>query len=646
MKAAIDCDMGAVRRKSTMLTIVVQGTMLLSLSTLITCDEDARKEQFNKIGFAYFECMMLLRNATPPDDGGVYCEPLWDNIMCWPNFTRAGETVKQNCAGYVKKFNPSEMAERYCLKDGTWMRHPDKGINNTWTNYLYCHESDLPQILEANMPIIVKISTIGYSLSLTFLIIATAVMVFFRRLHCQRNTIHINLFTSFMLRAIISLLRNGLLVQGFALPRDVIFRLNGEMILKEGMHWECKLLNTLWQYSLGANYMWIFVEGLYLHTLVFFAVFSQSKKFFKLYIVIGWVFPLFFLIIWVILRIHKDNTFCWNTHDKGFYWVLDTPICTSIVINFFFFLNIIRMLFTKIRSTITRDPGRYRKLAKSTLVLIPLFGVYYIYFIAINYHPDMDVGVIHLYMEMTLNSFQGTVVAFLFCFLNGEVRAEVLKKWNRHWLRRQSIVSGRSSRAFSTTSFYIGRERQSVSQGVPLTELLPKDPIGTPPHSPLNNNNAPMFHKVASMPKMPLTSMLASKPLPRVASSPKVTFSCSESVADTGLSLSVTSLGGGSSSKTKNGILSNGVVVSKIDETTSLLMNGTVANGDVVSVPDTQFSRPSGKGRDIRSLKSRGVAEEGLPALSHVSSVNVLPPLLDVEEDVAETVHMLSLPTV
>jgi hypothetical protein len=49
----------------------------------------------------------------------------------------------------------------------------------------------------------------------------------------------------------------------------------------------------------------------------------------------------------------------------------------------------------------------FRKLAKSTLVLIPLFGVHYIVFIWIE--PDQvseDLQMAWLYFEMTFNSFQ------------------------------------------------------------------------------------------------------------------------------------------------------------------------------------------------------------------------------------------------
>ncbi|KAI8774881.1 secretin receptor, partial [Biomphalaria glabrata] len=327
---------------------------------------------------------------------------------------------------------------------------------------------------------------------------------------------------------------------------------------------------------------------------------------------------------------------CWNTHDFGYYWILNAPIVISIIINFIFFLNIIRMLFTKIRNTNSGDPGRYKKLAKSTLVLIPLFGVYYIYFIIVTYHKDYHFSVIHLYMEMTLNSFQGTVIAFLFCFLNGEVRAEIMKKWNRHWLRRQSVVSSRSSRAFSTTSFYIGRDRASVSQGPGLPDILSRDGFAlTPPSSPPPNNNASKVHKVASMPKMPFWSTSLPKPIPRVASSPKVTFSCSEFITDNA-NLSV----GGSSPKMKNGILTNGVTRgnSDEDEKKTLLTNGS---------PPSRKDSIDSNGHRVQKVREpvspmlRGGNSEGSPHMSHVCSAPVLPPLLDEDEENSETTQML-----
>ena len=48
----------------------------------------------------------------------------------------------------------------------------------------------------------------------------------------------------------------------------------------------------------------------------------------------------------------------------------------------------------------------YRKLAKSTLVLIPLFGVHYIVFIGLPDDVDETTELVKLYWEMFFNSFQ------------------------------------------------------------------------------------------------------------------------------------------------------------------------------------------------------------------------------------------------
>ena len=62
-----------------------------------------------------------------------------------------------------------------------------------------------------------------------------------------------------------------------------------------------------------------------------------------------------------------------------------------------------------------------RKLAKSTLILIPLFAVYYMGFIWLPDHISPASDLFKLYVEMLFNSFQGFLVALLFCFLNAEV---------------------------------------------------------------------------------------------------------------------------------------------------------------------------------------------------------------------------------
>ncbi|KAK7110668.1 secretin receptor-like [Littorina saxatilis] len=435
-------------------------------------------EQRVHLHLARLQCNKTMSNSTQPDDG-VYCDPVFDNILCWP-YTPAGIVASMPCPAFIIHFNPMERATRVCQEDGRWGPPPSdvnrsvstKGQQMGWTNFSACPMQPttplmprfVPAIIQEHMPVVKQISTVGYSMSLVLLVVATSIMVKFKRLHCQRNVVHINLFVTFVVKSIICLLRDSLLVQDLGFEKDVQYDEDGKIEFNpNGPHWECKLLFTLFYWSLCSNYMWIFVEGLYLHALIFFAFFDQ-KTIFKWYIIFGWVTPVLVIIPWVFVRIFLNNTLCWNTHERGFYWMLNGFIIISICINFFFFLNIIRVLFTKLRATTTDDSQRYKQFAKSTLVLIPLFGVYYIFFIIMNSqsHSDPGLEIVLVYSEMILNSFQGTVVAILFCFTNGEVRQELIKRWQRQMLRRQSVVSLRSSRAMSTTSFFF-KERTSIS---------------------------------------------------------------------------------------------------------------------------------------------------------------------------------------
>ncbi|XP_064614116.1 parathyroid hormone/parathyroid hormone-related peptide receptor-like [Liolophura sinensis] len=430
----------------------------------------SREEQTNRLLNAQFECHKQLISVPYPRRG-EYCNRTWDNIMCWME-TPVGTVAKQHCPSYVSGFDTTEFATRECLADGTWYVHPEH--NGSWTNYSACKKETylqsvprgtVPPLVAHHLPYIRLLSNVGYGVSLGALILAVIIMLLCRRLRSKSNVLHVNLFLAFILRAGTCLLRETLLVQGLALPGDFQRLDNGELkFIEEGTHWECKLLFTVFHYSLGTSYMWIFAEGIYLHMLVYNTLWTERHGV-KPYIVFGWASPLLFLCPWVVVRALCDNALCWNTHPTPeFYWIMKGPIVASIVINFVFFMDIVRIL--TIRASRRQDENRYRKLAKFTLVLIPLFGVMYIIFVA--FPPDLpeETETPYLYAEMFINSFQGFLLALLFCFLNEEVHLELKKIWTRHKMRRRdSYLLTRSFVVSSTVHASSRRKGSALRQG-------------------------------------------------------------------------------------------------------------------------------------------------------------------------------------
>ncbi|XP_075862352.1 vasoactive intestinal polypeptide receptor 2 [Microcebus murinus] len=382
------------------------------------------------------KCAELLRSQTEKHRA---CSGVWDNITCWRP-ADVGETVTVPCPKVFSNFySKAGNISKNCTSDGWSAMFPDFVDA--------CGYGDLEDESKVTFYVLVKaVYTLGYSVSLMSLATGSIILCVFRKLHCTRNYIHLNLFLSFILRAVSVLVKD-----------DVLFSSSGTLhCLDQPSSWVgCKLSLVFFQYCIMANFYWLLAEGLYLHTLLV-AMVSPGRCFLA-YLLLGWGIPTVCVAAWAVARLHLEDTGCWDTNDHSVpWWLIRIPILISILVNFVLFVSIIRILLQKLTSPDVggNDQSQYKRLAKSTLLLIPLFGVHYVVFAV----SPVAGSRYQILFELCLGSFQGLVVAVLYCFLNSEVQCELKRKW-RKWRGRCLAPSvGRDYRIYSTSTSRHGSE--------------------------------------------------------------------------------------------------------------------------------------------------------------------------------------------
>lgn len=396
------------------------------------------------------------QQQLPPDIAvAVQCPAVWDAVRCWPA-TPAGRTAWQPCPDYIHNFNHSAEASRQCSSSGTWGGGAEAN-DSLWTysNYSQClitqeTSTNATTHMDLWVPVVKKVAQVGYSVSLFTLVVAFIILLSIKKLRCPRNNLHLHLFASFMLRAAMCLLKDVLFVQGLGLPADL--QLIGDTVefIPGRSNWECKLIVSLWQYSIMANFSWILMEGLYLHNLIFLALFSDNSAI-TLYVCLGWGLPACVVLPWVIGRRYLDDHYCWNVHaHDAIYYVVRIPTIITVFVSFALFVNIARVLLIKMQASVQvqRRSMRYKRWARSTMVLVPLFGTQYalslVFQAGVGHHEILEI--IWIGVDQTFASFQGCLVALLYCLMTREVRVEVRRRWQStrtFWGGRRSGSSRR-----------------------------------------------------------------------------------------------------------------------------------------------------------------------------------------------------------
>ncbi|KAF7272188.1 parathyroid hormone/parathyroid hormone-related peptide receptor-like [Rhynchophorus ferrugineus] len=390
-------------------------------------------------------------------DGIAGCGKVFDGLYCWPP-AQPGTVAVQSCNNkLIKAVNKTGLATKQCTENGTWYVREDLGT--PWTNLTQCGSiyiiddfDDDSNFYDKWLPIIKNTAYLGYSVSMLSLVISLIIFINIKRLHCERNKLHMHLFISYILRASSFVLKDMLFVEGAALFSDVEY-INDEII--PTYTWSCKLFISVRYYLIICNYAFMLMEGLYLHNLIFLNLFSESHGT-TIYCFLGWVTPLFFIVPWILLRLFFEDTLCWTQNEqKLIKLLLEIPVRISVMVNFILFTLIVRVLVLKIHFTSTfiqQKKIKYRKLLKSTLILIPLYGIpYTISFILSFYAYDNRIlEIFWVFFDQAFASFQGCFAALVYCLFNSEVQSEIKRKYSYIYSHRDQEF--RRSRTISSNT--------------------------------------------------------------------------------------------------------------------------------------------------------------------------------------------------
>nr|XP_060642232.1 glucagon receptor-like [Anolis sagrei ordinatus] len=374
------------------------------------------------------ECFKKMANDPYPT--GIFCNRTFDMYACWPDGS-PGAVVNVSCPFYLPWYEKVQhgLASRKCGLDGHWVL-----VNGTdlWRDLSQCKQEVEAAFEEEGIHRLMVgfkvIYTVGYTLSLLALLLALLILTVFRRLRCTRNYIHANLFASFGLRALSVIVKDALLKKLW--EREVFQVSEWETFLSHEAAIGCRVAQVMMQYCILANHYWFLVEAVYLYKLLIGAVFSENN-YYTLYLYLGWGTPVAFVVPWMAAKYLKENTECWGENENmAYWWIIRIPILLASMINLLIFMQILKVILGKLRANQKGYADYKLRLAKATLTLVPLFGIHEVVFIFAT--DEQTTGVlryIKVFFTLFLNSFQGFLVAVLYCFANKEVKFEMKKKW-------------------------------------------------------------------------------------------------------------------------------------------------------------------------------------------------------------------------
>ncbi|XP_050309756.1 PDF receptor isoform X2 [Anthonomus grandis grandis] len=381
--------------------------------------------------------MVSAENIT---DFVAVCGEICDQWTCWPE-TPANKNATKPCPK-IRGTVENGLAYKVCTASGSWEVKLDLyGIPTNYTHYETCIMPEIQQLTNmcnafglgecARIGRVTRlIEMVGLSLSSLSLMLSLYIFFSYRILKNNRTKIHKNLFFATLFQVFFRLIKYI----------DQELDENKKFLLDE--YHLLEVCTVLMEYAKTAMFTWMFIEGLYLHNVITVTVF-QEYLYINFYIWCGWIIPAVMTLIWLAVMIFEGVKTTWAYYYfLPYYWILEGPRSTLIIINLLFLLNIIRVLIVKLRQTRSSEIEQVRKAVRAAIFLLPLMGTAHILFLLDYRYKEMWKFEFWSYTTYFLNTFQGFFVAVLYCFLNGEVQAAIRNQYFLHMsLRRNNYTS-------------------------------------------------------------------------------------------------------------------------------------------------------------------------------------------------------------
>ncbi|UJR28308.1 hypothetical protein I4U23_009553 [Adineta vaga] len=414
-----------------------------------------KKQRQYEIFVALSSCMKLMANAcsllyntSSWLFNASFCLEQFDRIACWPP-TKAGVYRRIQCPKYIFPDASSDAyASRLCTNQSQWEPR---------SNYELCIGCSQINVnlndtfvISPNY-IIIRKYFILFANILSIILLALGILILLgnsRLRRYSRNILHVNVLFVFLLRSIIQLIAELHMSKGY-FAHNVFERIDAcnqtTIYFKEDQLLDCKLFTILMNYiNSSVSHWFVFCEALYFYRLLRAKAYRDSVYW---YILTGWLAPLYLTIITYITRVilRTDPYTCW--FEPSIYdWILHGPNVILQILNFFIFTYICVLLAQKLNPTYRtncssdhRRFSKYIRLTRSTLILLPLFGIHYFLFMW-NTKPLLipSLIIIHLTVHTISSSIQGLIVALIYTLINAEVQREVLRSIDRCLSQRYS----------------------------------------------------------------------------------------------------------------------------------------------------------------------------------------------------------------